>query len=95
MGRLSIGSITQVGKGYVENQYQRGVYHNLSISGLPTISYRIMIKRSDGKQEEMTILNTFSRRGGVAHLTHTNEKYLGHNYVDELSGADETCTHTS
>ena len=53
-----------------------------------------MIKRSDGKQEEITTLNTLSRRGGVAHLTHTNGKHLGHNYVDELSGADETYART-
>ena len=51
-----------------------------------------MIKRSDGKQEEMTTLNTLSRRGGVTHLTHTNRKHLGHIY--ELSGADETYART-
>ena len=53
-----------------------------------------MIKRSDGKQEEMTTLNTLSRRGGVAHLTHTNRKHLGHIYIDELSGADKTYART-
>ena len=53
-----------------------------------------MIKRSDGKQEEMTTLNALSLWGGVAHLTHTKGKHLGYNYVDELSAADETyaCT---
>ena len=53
-----------------------------------------MIKCSDGKQEEMTALNTISRWGGFAHLTHTNGKHLGNNHVDELSGADETYAHT-
>ena len=50
-----------------------------------------MLKHSDGKQEEMTTLNILSRRGGVAHLTHTNGKHLGYIYID---GADETYART-
>ena len=53
-----------------------------------------MIKRSDGKQEEMTTLNTISVRGGVAHLTHTKGKHLGYKHIDELSGRDETYART-
>ena len=53
-----------------------------------------MLKRSDGKQEEMTTLNTFPVSGGVAHQTHTNGKHLGYIYLDELSGADETYART-
>ena len=53
-----------------------------------------MIKRSDGKQEEMTALNALSLWGGVAHLTHTKGKHLGNNHVDKLSGADETYART-
>ena len=52
-----------------------------SKSGLLTISYIIMIKRSDGKREEITTLNTLSLWGGVAHLTHTKGKHLGYNYA--------------
>ena len=52
-----------------------------------------MIKHSDGKQEEITTLNTISLRGGVAHLTHTKGKHLGNIHVDELSRADEMHAH--
>ena len=53
-----------------------------------------MIKSSDGKQEEMTTLNTLSLWGGVTHLTHTKEKHLGYNYIDKLPGADKTYART-
>ena len=46
------------------------------------------------KQEEINIKYSLSRRGGVAHLTHTNGKHLGNIYFDELSGADETYART-
>ena len=53
-----------------------------------------MIKRSDGKQEEMTTFNTIFLRGGVAHLTHTKEKHLGYKHIDKLSRRDETYART-
>ena len=75
------------GTGYLVNRYQRGVNNNLAESGLQTIGYRIKYQeRSDGEQEEMTTLNTFPERWGVAHHTHKREKHLGKIYFDELSG---------
>ena len=50
-----------------------------------------MIKHSDGKQEEMNIKYSLTY---VAHLTHTKGKHLGYNYIDKLSGADETYART-
>ena len=64
------------------------------LSGLPIISYRIMLKRSDGTHEESTTLNTFPVRGGVAHHAHTNGKHLGYIYINVLAGADETYART-
>ena len=66
----------------------------ISKSGLLAISYRIMIKRSDGQQGEMTTLNTLSLWECVAHLTHTKGKHLGYNYLDKLSRDDETYART-
>ena len=66
----------------------------LNLSGLLNIGYRINDQRSDGKQEEMTKLNTISLRGGAAHLTHTKGKHLGNNHTDELPGGDETYART-
>ena len=63
----------------------KGVFNNFHRIWL-NIGYRIMLKRSDGTQEEITTLNTFPVRGGVAHQTHTNGKHLGYNYFDELTG---------
>ena len=53
-----------------------------------------MLKRSDSTQEELTTLNTFPVRGGVAHHTHTNGKHLGYIYFNVLTGADETYART-
>ena len=53
-----------------------------------------MIKRSDGKQEEMTTLHTIPVRGGVAHQTLTNGNTWVNIHIDELSGADETYART-
>ena len=53
-----------------------------------------MIKHSDGKQEEMTTLNTIPVRGGVARQTLTNGNTWVNIYCDELSGADETYART-
>ena len=53
-----------------------------------------MIKRSEGKQEEMTTLNTIPIRGDVAHHTLTNGNTWVNIHNDELSGADETYART-
>ena len=53
-----------------------------------------MIKCSDGKQEEMTTLNTIPVRGGVAHQTLTNGNTWVNIHIDKLSGADETYART-
>ena len=87
-------SIGTIGNRQISKSKQRVSLTILTISGLLNIGYRIMLKRSDGTQEESTTLNTFPVGGGVTRQTHTNGKHLGYIYFDELTGADETYART-
>ena len=83
------------GRYYQSNKVQKGTGKSqVTISGLQYIGYRIMLKCSDGTQEESTTLNTFPVGGGVARQTHTNGNHLGYIYFDVLNRADETYART-
>ena len=91
-GSVTINQTVQIGNRQISKSKQRVCLTILTISGLLNIG--IMLRRSDGTQEESTTLNTFPVGGGVARQSHTNGKHLGYIHFNELTGADETYART-